>query len=285
MSTGFRASAPVTSVPQTGPSLGPLSQFPGTWVGEGFNLISLPDHQHGNPFRVMLSATRETLTFSPIGGQIPNRGSDQDDIFYLGLHYLQLVNDAENLGSLHLEPGLWLNVPATSAPDAPPSVVRQGTIPHGDSFVAQGSFFSVVSPEFEVLDSTPRDVTTGKPLTDSDYLKPLLTAMLPDGIPSGAIANPNLVLSTAINNQQAKHLQITNTQVLSVSTAPNGGIVNIPFITTNANAVKLDAIFWIETVQGADGTTFLQLQYSQTVLLRFLNIDWPHISVATLVKR
>ena len=28
-----------------------------------------------------------------------------------------------------------------------------------------------------------------------------------------------------------------------------------------------------------------QLQYTQTVVLNFLGIDWPHISVATLVKR
>jgi hypothetical protein len=47
----------------------------------------------------------------------------------------------------------------------------------------------------------------------------------------------------------------------------------------------LDATFWIETVQQPDGSTFLQLQYTQTVLLNFLGIDWPHISVATLTKQ
>jgi hypothetical protein len=61
--------------------------------------------------------------------------------------------------------------------------------------------------------------------------------------------------------------------------------VNRYFITDNAEAVSLDATFWIETVQDADGAQFLQLQYTQKVVLRFLNIDWPHISVATLVKR
>ena len=64
-----------------------------------------------------------------------------------------------------------------------------------------------------------------------------------------------------------------------------GGIVNLPFDIRNANATKLDAIFWIETVQQTDGSTFLQLQYTQTVILNFLNIDWPHISVATLTKQ
>lgn len=33
-----------------------------------------------------------------------------------------------------------------------------------------------------------------------------------------------------------------------------------------------------------DGSQFLQLQYSQTVMLRFFDIDWPHVSVGTLIK-
>jgi hypothetical protein len=46
----------------------------------------------------------------------------------------------------------------------------------------------------------------------------------------------------------------------------------------------MDAIFWIETVQRPDGRKFLQLQYVQRVILDFIGIHWPHISVATLVK-
>jgi hypothetical protein len=29
----------------------------------------------------------------------------------------------------------------------------------------------------------------------------------------------------------------------------------------------------------------VQLQYTQTVILNFLGINWPHISVATLLKQ
>jgi hypothetical protein len=29
----------------------------------------------------------------------------------------------------------------------------------------------------------------------------------------------------------------------------------------------------------------MQLQYTQTIILDFLGIHWPHISVATLVKQ
>ena len=51
--------------------LGPLHNLGGTWVGSGFNLISLPDFADNKPFRLKLSATRETLEFSQIGGQRP----------------------------------------------------------------------------------------------------------------------------------------------------------------------------------------------------------------------
>jgi hypothetical protein len=47
---------------------------------------------------------------------------------------------------------------------------------------------------------------------------------------------------------------------------------------------SVSAIFWVETVEDATGGTFLQLQYTQTVLLNFQNLSWPHVTVATLVK-
>jgi hypothetical protein len=102
------------------------------------------------------------------------------------------------------------------------------------------------------------------------------------------VQNPNQALLDAIATQN-----ITNTVVLIISTAPPangpatqiGGILNVPLDVPNADATRLDAIFWIETVQQADGSTFLQLQYTQTVILNFLGIDWPHISVATLTKQ
>ena len=75
--------------------------------------------------------------------------------------------------------------------------------------------------------------------------------------------------------------------VLSVSTVPLkcGGVLNIPFVVSNAKVTQMNAIFWIEKVRQADGTHFMQLQYTQTIILNFLNINWPHISVATLVKQ
>ena len=140
MTTMFRASAPSAAALA---SLGPLSDLPGTWVGKGFNVISLPDKQGGHTFRLKINATQESLSFFPIGGPIPNRGSAQGDIEFFGLHYLQQVSDAVTSAALHLEPGLWLNLPATTAPSSPPTIVRQAVIPHGDSLLAQGSALEI----------------------------------------------------------------------------------------------------------------------------------------------
>lgn len=119
----------------------------------------------------------------------------------------------------------------------------------------------------------------------------------PTGIPAGAIANPNEVLTDAIKRQK-----IVKTVALTVNAAPVGGIngtplappgspntvgsiANIPFVDANPNANGFSAIFWVETVQTRNGRQFLQLQYTQTVIFDFLGLKWPHISVATLVKR
>ena len=279
----FRASAPHARQAE---KLGPLADLPGTWVGKGFNLISLPDFHDGKPFRLQLNATVENLAFTPVGGKIPNRGSAQDDIMLFGLSYLQRVSDATSDGALHIEPGLWLHVPATAMPSAPASVVRQATIPHGDSLLALGNVIDPISggPTISPVDSTPTLNPPGAPL-GAGYLAPFSNPPLPVGFKAGYVKNLNLALQDALTDQVSQGMSVVRTIVLLVSTSNSGGILNIPFVTSNANATKLDAIFWIETVKQSDGSEFLQLQYTQTVILNFLGIDWPHISVATLVKQ
>jgi hypothetical protein len=296
------------------PTLGDISTLPGTWVGTGFNLIEVPNMNQAKPgpppadkFRVILNSTSETLVFSAIAGDIINRGNAQGDISFLGLHYLQQVSDV-NLpvgnNGIHLETGLFLNVVKSDDPQEGPSIARLGSIPHGDSILAQGRSFTVPGgPQFEVADPTPFTIQDGKRVNDTseNYLALLKNATPPPGIPQEAIMNPNIILSNAIKGQN-----IINTVVIlldanpidGVSNVPAsesvGGITNIPFVNVNANATTISAIFWIETVQNADGSTFLQLQYTQTVILDFpvfgappespvTPLKWPHISVATLL--
>ena len=282
MTTAFRAAAPSTVSTST-PNLGPLAQLAGTWVGSGFNLVALPispppppDSQTNPSFFVKINATHETIAFTPISAPIPDRGFQQPDIEYLGLHYLQQVTDAVLNSALHIETGMWLNVPATTAPAQPATIVRLATVPHGDSLLMQGQ--ANVTPfgpaPFLPVSTSPIGTFSGLGYTDH-YNLPLPPG-LPVGTPTGVIADPNLLLGQAVSGQNI---------VSTTATAAPGGILNIPFVTTNAQATQCTATFWIETVQNTDGSQFVQLQYSQTVLLNFGNIIWPHISVSTLIKQ
>jgi hypothetical protein len=279
--------------------LGPLAVLAGQWTGTGFNIVELPNRNLINPsapvtekFVVIVNATTETLQFNNIGGEILNRGNSQPDLAYFGLHYLQQISDAVKGGGIHLETGLFLNIPSTTDPLSGPTVARLGSIPHGDSLLAQGNFGTVMGPPIiDDEDTTPLIVNEDGSTTPDDsqaYIDVIFNTPLPAGIPAGSAKNPNLVLKAAIKDQK-----IIKTTFINLSTKKDGGIVNIPFVKTNANAVDFSAIFWIEEVSGPAGN-FLQLQYTQKLFLDFkvfnkkgdlpekLHIKWPHVSVATL---
>jgi hypothetical protein len=168
----------------------PLAQFQGPFAGNGFNLIFRPRPKvDTTPFPkptpsegvndnvLELNLTTEQLTFGRTIGKIPNRGlnlNSQGDIFLGGLPYLQTIQDVTNPVTgrgdranpvdIHFEPGMWLNVPATTSPENKPSVVRMASIPHGTTINAQA--FSPPKaatalggqsggPSFATLDTTP----------------------------------------------------------------------------------------------------------------------------------
>jgi len=271
-------------------SLGLLEYFNGVWKGYGFNVISLPDFDRRSPstgpknYRVLASETKETLTFTSIGGPVANRGSlfrrhgnkGQKDINLYGFTYLQQISDANSGAALHVEPGIWVHVPASNRPHQNETYVRMASVPHGDSVLAQ-SLFASKSTNRPIIDNAS-SLPTGSNV-NSKFLKPFYNCKLPEGVSEKVLFNPNQLLSKAI-----KHQTITETVVIGLSTSPVGGIVNIPFVQANANATQMNAVFWIETVEREDGSTFLQLQYTQTVLLNFIGVTFPHITVATLVK-
>jgi hypothetical protein len=296
MTTTFRASGPTSTVTQ---DLGLLAEFRGTWVGSGFNLIGRPFFNNTPPFFLELNATHETLEFAAIGGDIPNRGSKEPDINLHALRYLQRVTDCTLHTGIHIEPGLWVRVPPTTAPSAGETYVRQATIPHGDALLAQSTFATTVNggPNIQPVNSFPftgvvpaLNADPATPVTDPAYLAQYLNGKLPQDClpkaldPAKTIKDPTEVIRADIAGQT-----ITSTVVIAITTVtpgnPSGSIVNIPFVQQNANATQMDAIFWIETVVRPDGQKYLQLQYVQRVILDFIGIHWPHVSVATLVKQ
>jgi hypothetical protein len=302
--SSFRSSSPISELIT---SLGPLAELPGTWSGRGFNLIARPDHQGGNDIFLELNLTEEVLVFDAIGGNIPNRGTAQDDINLFGVNYLQKINDATDHGAIHIEPGLWVTVPATTAPVETPSVARMASIPHGNALLAEGASSKISGPPvFSPVNTVPFPVggntpppgaANGFPEYNLSAPNPFRTNPLPAGITQAMVTNPNTVLAAAIAGRT-----IDQTVVLNIGTVPSftiattpptvvpindggGSVGNIPFLTTNANAATVLATFWIEKVRHPSGIGhFMQLQYVQTVLLNFLGLSWPHVSVATLVK-
>lgn len=271
--------------------LGPLNDLPGRWSGSGFNLIARPVFGQATDRFIELNLTAETLEFTTIGSPIPNRGSDQADINLRGVTYVQKITDAKTNGALHIEPGIWLHIPATTAPKEPESISRLATIPHGDALCAVGvSSTQPGKPQIAPVNTVPFGEGEKAPAPETangfpeyDLSKPTkfrTAANLLAGITQDMVSDPTVALRHALHNQT-----IIQTLTLSVSTHKDkgGGLNNIPFVTQNANAAFMSAIFWIETVQGPNGS-LLQLQYVQTVLLNFQGLSWPHVSVGTLLK-
>jgi len=287
--TGFRVGGTFEDVHK---NLGLLAEMPGIWRGHGFNVIGRPFFKATPPFFLEINSTEETLDFTAIGGDIPNRGSLQSDIELHGVRYLQQVTDRELGSGIHIEPGIWLHVPATDDPKVAESYVRQSTIPHGDALLAQSTFTTTVNggPVINPVNSHPftDSVTPGlndnpkNPVLAPEYLEQYLHGTLPEGLPAGLTFEETVKDPTLVLKAQIAHQKIINTVVIAISTANPGHLVNIPFVNQNANATQMDAIFWLEIVELEDGRTFVQLQYVQRVILDFIGIHWPHISVATL---
>ena len=192
-----------------------------------------------------------------------------------------------NATGIHFEPGLWLAVPTTTNPNEPFTVARMASIPHGTTIIAQGVALPAIAgkPTIAPVDITPflpppqntkipfqNQTATNK---TTRRIPQDLTALIASGrITQAILADPNTVL-----RNQITHQTITQTVVIEISTkpgsplpggplptgthpsAPNfaGGTSNIAFLlgqanpppggpTSNANAVQMDAVFWIETV-------------------------------------
>lgn len=154
--------------------LGLLTELAGTWHGKGFNLIARPDKQGANVIFLELNQTSETLRLDPIATSIPNRGNAQDDIDLAGLTYLQKISDSVTGGALHIEPGIWVNIPKTDAPPETTSIARMGTIPHGNSLLAEGTAI--------LVSSLPGGTFNIAPVNTAPF--PLGTPMPPGGTPA-----------------------------------------------------------------------------------------------------
>ncbi len=266
----------------------------GKWSGTGLNLIWRPTQPASGSDRFLeINVTTETIEFDVIPGDIPNRGLLQADLTMTGLRYLQQVTDSNLNAGLHVEPGLWLNIPATTDPALPATIARLATIPHGTSIVAQGIANppSAGPPAIPAASITPFSI--GNPAALLQFPEQTLTDQTNfrtsgqglTGVTQELVSNPNSVLTSALTE-----LTIASTVRLQVSTDDTtpilgGGVANTAFLQggsdgANAVAARVSSTFWLQTIQGSAQPDLLQ--YSQTVLLNFKGVSWPHVSVATL---
>ena len=293
--------------------LGPLhglladNDQPADWIGVGFNCIwrpnfASPANLNQTDRFLELNLTRDRIRFERIEGAIANRGLLQDDIKMFGVSYLQQIKDAnlEDAGldpGLHFEPGIWAVVPKTANPLELPTVVRMASIPHGTTILAQGSALQHLGPP-AILPTTITPFVIGNPANKVTFPEATLTNQTPnsrskppqsDHITQPMLDNPNSILADALTGKTVKQ---TTTLIISTdASAPvaGGGIANTAFLQgaagsgPNAEAKLVTATFWIELVAG--NPDFFQLQYTQTVLLNFNGLSWPHITVGTLRKQ
>jgi hypothetical protein len=195
-------------------------------------------------------------------------------------------------------------------PDAV-SAVNTAPFPVGAAMPVPGTL-SGFAP-YDLSNITPAAINFRTPAGDSPAT-PLPTTIL--GVPmQDVILDPTKLLTAALSDQVIESMVI-----ITVSTVPSlqqeqpqppspepaappkvinfagggGGVENIPFLQTNADAATVFATFWIEKIKGpTPDASFLQLQYVQTVFLNFpvikppappVPLSWPHVSVATLRK-
>jgi hypothetical protein len=268
----------------------------GTWVGTGLNIIWRPSQPAlGSDHFLEINLTSETLEFDIIPGTIPNRGLLQGDLMMTGVRYLQQISDSNLKAGLHVEPGLWLTVPATANPAVPPTVARLASIPHGTTIVAQGLATTLAgAPVIPPASITPFAI--GNPSAPVTFPEQTLAAQSNfrtagaglTGVTQAMLDNPNSVLTAA-----AAAFTVGATMELRVSsdaTTPvlGGGTANTAFLQggaggPNADAGRVDATYWLQAPGGTSEPEVLQ--YTQTVLLNFNGLSWPHVSVATLKKQ
>jgi hypothetical protein len=232
------------------------------------------------------------------------------DITMVGLTYMQQISGAVSQAGLHIEPGIWASVPATSDPSEPATVVRMASIPHGTVMLAQGVaevhpggpqqipdnnilpfFFGDPPPansQFDSVAGTFPELKLSVPTPFRSH---------PPAVTQEMVKNPNSVIQSALQ-ASLQGTTMKSRTFLHVSTAGSivhggGGTANTAFLATssnpsggNARTAEVEATFWIETIAGTNGhPDKLQLQYTQRVQLDFNGIHWPHVTVATLEKQ
>jgi hypothetical protein len=301
-------------------SLGPIEHLVGTWTnkdnpvtGKGgpsspysYNVMPLPQGSMSPAGYILKNFSYyEEITFSAIHGSAPNRGGNGTQVANT-LFYEQRVYFAEGPGKdslVHAENGSWLflsdrvqnagpygatPLPNSTPPTQPFNVVKQISVPHGNSIMAAGNVAlngaGGVTPTrgSPVIPNSTGVLPAG---VDTSLYSTLLNQ--PDNYQNPNVAftnNPNQPLIDAITAVPA-----TSFIQLDVDTKTSQHPVsNIAFEQKFANVGRYEASYWLEAFGGS--ADFTQLQYSQTIWMDIPItgaglVSFPHITTNTLTKK
>lgn len=296
--------------------LGPLAYLIGTWTnqplgssGKGgrdkpfsYNVMPLPQADPSSPLGYILKnfSYYEELTFTAIHGSVLNRNGIGAQVAYT-LFYEQRVYFAEGPNQdalVHAEngsllmlgdtlqplgpygnafrPGLGNQTVANSvAPTQSFNLAKQVAVPHGNSILALGSYRAGNGVPF----IPPATVLPSGDIDPFAYhWNNAVTNPQPD-----YTLNPNKALTDALAIRAP-----SDYVTLTVSSANgNGAVTNIGFEQRYSNVTRYDFTCWLESFDG--GTSFPQLQYSQSITLQLPirggTASFPHVTVNTLTKK
>ncbi|OZG71113.1 hypothetical protein BTA51_22295 [Hahella sp. CCB-MM4] len=296
--------------PEPTTALGPLEFLVGTWTNQNiqngnqggptspfsYNLMPLPQE---DGYILKNFSYYEEITFSAIHGTAPNRGGYGTQVANT-LFYEQRIYFADGPAKdqlVHAENGSWLfltdtkqllgpygngeqpgigsqTVPNSTPPSQKFNIIKQMSVPHGNSILASGSYEEkqgtpIIEPPPLVL---PMGVNTEQyKIKNVGNLNPAFTE------------NPNLPLSQAIQQYPAS-------SYIQFDVDSNNGshpVTNIGFEQQHAKVSRYFARYWLESFGGASNYT--QLQYSQTILMdipiKGTVITFPHVTSNTLTKK
>src|SRR5579859_6442346 len=192
---------------------------------------------------------------------------------------MQQISESSTGAGLHIEPGIWATVPATTDPSEPASVVRMASIPHGTVILAQGVaqvlqggpqnipnnnilpfFFGSPAPANGDFDSVAQT------FTELNLSQPTQFRSVAPGVTQNIVKNPNSVLQEAL--QSSLHgTTMKSRTFLHVATdhstiKAGGGTANTAFLASSGNPPGGNA-----------------------QATHFNSIHWPHVTVGTLVKQ
>lgn len=282
-------------------------------------------------YRLLVNQFNEVLRFDIVDDKVPNRGVTLDhtrniDQFVVSLDYEQVVRQigvddnpaSDHRGGegvdgpfIHHEPGLFLNmVDDPTTPVNPFGVARLGSVPHGDALMALGTArertlpdnpdeddllgMNPIIPDFPGLPiGVPGTIDTSTYLTPYKHFHSNLFKNVYDPTLPTALLKRNGPGFTNTPFAPARKI-LRTTEFVFDTTFGTGGIHNVPFVVSQANASEMKFQMWIMELEADDPNDepIMVLQYAQLVFLDFFPrfdggtgpIRWPHVSINTLMK-